>query len=336
MRAASFARPLGFTLTFLVLLARGAQGQGVNLFPAPGTEGTGEAEMRALAAAYPDRIGVAELRGGDWAMEVDGEWFSWSHGRILPEAQGGDWEKYARFRFYPYPLGGLPPLPTLDADTASRLRRLLQDSRAHPPRRSEAFLERLFRAGSLAETHRRLVSVDFLGFHVTVNERIAGALREVAAECESARRSDPQVAAFLAGLAEIDGFNYRDVAGTLSRSYHAYGLAVDLIPRSYGGKAPYWRWVMERGGPKNGGGAAAGTNGAAGASPDTNGAAGASPDWWTTPYQERWSVPQRVVAAFERRGFVWGGKWLFFDTMHFEYRPEIFNLARQAQKPPSP
>jgi hypothetical protein len=33
---------------------------------------------------------------------------------------------------------------------------------------------------------------------------------------------------------------------------------------------------------------------------------------------------------------VWGGKWLFFDTMHFEYRPEIFNLARQAQKPPSP
>jgi hypothetical protein len=40
-------------------------------------------------------------------------------------------------------------------------------------------------------------------------------------------------------------------------------------------------------------------------------------------------VPDAVVAAFERHGFVWGGKWLFFDTMHFEYRPEILILARQ-------
>jgi hypothetical protein len=26
-------------------------------------------------------------------------------------------------------------------------------------------------------------------------------------------------------------------------------------------------------------------------------------------------------------GFIWGGKWLFFDTMHFEYRPEILILS---------
>jgi hypothetical protein len=39
-------------------------------------------------------------------------------------------------------------------------------------------------------------------------------------------------------------------------------------------------------------------------------------------------IPLPVVQAFERQGFVWGGKWLFFDTMHFEYRPEILLLAR--------
>ncbi len=33
-----------------------------------------------------------------------------------------------------------------------------------------------------------------------------------------------------------------------------------------------------------------------------------------------------TVLVFERQGFVWGGKWFFFDTMHFEYRPELLLL----------
>jgi hypothetical protein len=31
------------------------------------------------------------------------------------------------------------------------------------------------------------------------------------------------------------------------------------------------------------------------------------------------------VEIFERHGFIWGGKWGHFDTMHFEYRPEFFD-----------
>ena len=34
-------------------------------------------------------------------------------------------------------------------------------------------------------------------------------------------------------------------------------------------------------------------------------------------------MPPEIVAAFERHGFVWGGRWSHFDTMHFEYRPEL-------------
>ena len=47
-------------------------------------------------------------------------------------------------------------------------------------------------------------------------------------------------------------------------------------------------------------------------------------DYW------RWSksgyrnqIPAEIVEVFERHGFIWGGKWAHFDTMHFEYRPEL-------------
>ena len=39
-------------------------------------------------------------------------------------------------------------------------------------------------------------------------------------------------------------------------------------------------------------------------------------------------MPLELVAAFERHGFVWGGKWWHYDTMHFEYRPELLAYAR--------
>jgi len=34
-------------------------------------------------------------------------------------------------------------------------------------------------------------------------------------------------------------------------------------------------------------------------------------------------IPVEIVQIFERHGFIWGGKWGHFDTMHFEYRPEL-------------
>lgn len=37
---------------------------------------------------------------------------------------------------------------------------------------------------------------------------------------------------------------------------------------------------------------------------------------------------QAIVEAFEKHGFVWGGKWAHFDILHFEYRPEIILKAK--------
>jgi D-alanyl-D-alanine carboxypeptidase len=48
-------------------------------------------------------------------------------------------------------------------------------------------------------------------------------------------------------------------------------------------------------------------------------------DYWLwnpkSPYRNR--IPTEIVEIFEKHGFIWGGKWGHFDTMHFEYRPEL-------------
>ncbi len=43
--------------------------------------------------------------------------------------------------------------------------------------------------------------------------------------------------------------------------------------------------------------------------------------WSHGAYRNR--MPYEIVAIFEQHGFIWGGKWGHFDTMHFEYRPEL-------------
>ena len=253
----------------------------------------GEREIRSLAAAWPDRIKEIGTRGGEWMLRIDDSWYAWAHGRLLPESERGLWASYAPLPFYEYPRR-LPPVPALDDDAAACLRaRVLQDQR-RPPRRSEEFLGALLEASNRTETESHLVRIEISGFTVTIHERLSGPASRVSRELDYLKRSDPQVSSYLRTLAEMNGYNYRYVEGTRSRSLHSYGTAIDLIPRRRNGGYSYWQWAMTR-----------------------------EPNWWTIPYEERWSPPKALVRAFERQGFIWGGKWFFFDTMHFEYRPEI-------------
>ncbi|MBY0558595.1 MAG: M15 family metallopeptidase [Hyphomicrobium sp.] len=77
----------------------------------------------------------------------------------------------------------------------------------------------------------------------------------------------------------------RPIAGTERRSGHGYGIAIDIATR----RSHYWRWAS--GGP------------------------GAS--------RYRNDIPMEIVDIFEKHGFIWGGRWFHYDTMHFEYRPEL-------------
>jgi len=259
----------------------------------------GEREIRCLAAAWPDRIAEIGPRDGDWMLKIGDTWYAWAHGRLLPEGERGRWKEYAALAFYDYPRA-LPPLPVLDDESAARLRARVAEEQRHPPRRNERFLGSLLEASNRGSTESRLVRTEISGFTVTVHERLRGPVSRVSKELDFLRKSDPRVSSYLHMLAEMNGYNYRYVEGTRSRSLHSYGTAIDLIPKRNAGFS-YWQWAMNK-----------------------------VPDWWTIPYAERWMPPQALVRAFERQGFVWGGKWLYFDTMHFEYRPEILLMRASA------
>jgi hypothetical protein len=81
-------------------------------------------------------------------------------------------------------------------------------------------------------------------------------------------------------------FSCRTVKDTGRPSMHAYAAAIDLNIKV----SDYWLWQS--------------TNG--------NG---------SFAYKNR--MPQEIISIFEKHGFIWGGKWYHYDTMHFEYRPEL-------------
>ncbi|WP_457603459.1 M15 family metallopeptidase [Nitratifractor sp.] len=55
--------------------------------------------------------------------------------------------------------------------------------------------------------------------------------------------------------------------------------------------------------------------------------------WGGKHYRYRNEIPLSIVEIFERHGFIWGGKWYHYDTMHFEYRPEL--LGGERSTPPT-
>lgn len=83
-------------------------------------------------------------------------------------------------------------------------------------------------------------------------------------------------------------YNWRTIAGTDRLSAHSFGIAIDLSLNH----THYWKWDY----------------------PKAN---------ESTPIGYKNKLPQAIVDIFEKHGFIWGGKWLHYDTMHFEYRPEL-------------
>jgi hypothetical protein len=81
-------------------------------------------------------------------------------------------------------------------------------------------------------------------------------------------------------------YNCRKISGSSAKSMHAYAAAIDLNTQF----SNYWRWAAQNG------------------------------------REIKWEnkIPTEVVRIFEKHGFIWGGYWYHYDTMHFEYRPELF------------
>jgi len=90
-------------------------------------------------------------------------------------------------------------------------------------------------------------------------------------------------------LLNIGGtFLWRNINGTSRHSMHSFGMTIDINTKY----SDYWQWACN-----------------------------CTKETAVVKYQNK--IPQGIVDIFERNGFIWGGKWYHYDTMHFEYRPEL-------------
>jgi hypothetical protein len=83
-------------------------------------------------------------------------------------------------------------------------------------------------------------------------------------------------------------FNWRNIQGTKRLSMHSFGMTIDLNVKY----SNYWQWEAKT----------------------TN---------ETVKLKYANKIPLELVKIFEKHGFIWGGNWYHYDTMHFEYRPEL-------------
>jgi len=155
--------------------------------------------------------------------------------------------------------------------------------------RVTAFFQAVYGAAPAA-VQAQLAAVPFVGVTVRFHggNGAAAALERVGVQLSQLLARQPSLRSYVLPIRGT--FNYRRIAGTERLSAHAWGIAIDLA------KGTYWRW----GGLLN-------------------------------PLELlalRTAYPLEIIQAFEAEGFIWGGKWYHYDTMHFEYRPELLAKAR--------
>jgi len=253
-----------------------------------------EKTMRTLVLAYPDVIEKAELRDDDWAVLMRGKWYYYAGGRLLPENQLENAANYRPQQFYGYPKD-LPEWKKPTEEETTRYSSWTKARSQNQTRRSNFFIDDLWQSSTRAQTENNLVKISFLGKTAKVHKGIQEKLSLVETRILAAAKIDTELQTWINNLGNLEGYGWRNIADTSARSYHSYGLAVDLLPKNLKGKQTYWLWTSQY-----------------------------REDWWNVSYSERYHPPEAVITAFEAYGFVWGGKWPLFDTMHFEYRPEIF------------
>lgn len=156
--------------------------------------------------------------------------------------------------------------------------------------RNEFFFRKIY--GESADAVRaQLTDVPWLNGKSISFTRVNGADKALARVREKAMQLPAATQRYI--MHPSGSFNWREIAGTRRLSMHSFGIAVDfqLPPRLY----RYWLWDQK------------GTQEApvypAGILSDDR--------------------LRCIVEVFESEGFIWGGKWYHYDTMHFEYRPEL-------------
>ncbi len=143
---------------------------------------------------------------------------------------------------------------------------------------------------SASEVTANLVKVDWYGQTLLVNKTL-GVDKQLAKVAKDLEPSLESLRDYL--IPSAGTFNWRPIAGTSRLSTHSYGIAIDISTA----KSDYWRWAK------------------------------GAPEKMGAPTHK---VSEEIIAAFEKHGFIWGGNWYHYDTMHFEYRPELIEIGKTA------
>lgn len=150
--------------------------------------------------------------------------------------------------------------------------------------------EALFKAmygSSAEEVRKKLVDVEWIGERVKFIS-VNGAADSLRAVARELT-GYPELRPYLKSSGT---FYWRPVRGAKRMSAHSYGIAFDIGVD----KSDYWLWKS-------------GSN-------DEN-----------KPVEYANRIPREIVEIFQKHGFIWGGAWYHYDTMHFEFRPELLKYA---------
>ena len=237
-----------------------------------------------LSLVAPERPGSVGTKSAE---------FYWAGGRMLPEeelSRSGEWWSL----LYGYDAEIRDP-STLTQEEVEEMKTFgSEESQRETAGSPMFFFDFLYDCTSRSEIERHIVQTTFLGKRTKIHERIVGPLSRVEQKILGIK-DDPDVKKFIDTLATADAYFWRTIANTPRKSFHCYGIAVDVLPKRLYGKETYWSWAKDSRGDR----------------------------WMLTPLSQRWSPPKSVVKIFEGEGFIWGGKWAVWDTMHFEYHPEL-------------
>ena len=254
----------------------------------------GAIELISLHLGYSNRISVPMIKNRELGFYLDNIWFNWADGKLLTDEDMINKDDYINFGFYNYSLEGLPKLPEASDE---RTREIEENYIRRINRRetvNNTFLNTLYDGNSARTMIKNITNMNILGYKTQLHGFIAKPLANANAEIIAISQTNAKVKNYLSSLKTVSGYLWRVISKSSSRSYHSYGAAFDTLPRRNGGKQIYWAWTRVN-----------------------------NKNWYAVPYEDRWQPPEEVIKVFEKHGFIWGGKWNNYDTIHFEYRPEL-------------
>jgi hypothetical protein len=258
------------------------------------------AELDVLRQSYPNVVftGAWDWQHLDWSLGIQVDQRTTTlfraDGRYLSAENLPHRERYRRL-LYSFPRQSADPA-MFDQATVERYRRFGSTAnRQTAPISSTAFFDAIYQSHTRQAVEQNLRRYTFLGHSLRLHQRLGPPLKAVEEAIDRLAATDPGVASFLASIASIEGYAWREIVDTSGRSFHSMGLALDILPRNHRQHIIYWFWHKQRVGD----------------------------DWALTPLNQRWSPGEAVIQAFEGQGFIWGGRWGVWDNMHFEYRPEL-------------